>query len=309
MSILTTTNLTKQYENVYAVNGLSMSVKQGEIFGLVGPDGSGKTTSLRLLCGVINATKGNVNLSGYDVAANFDIVSGLIGYMPQRFSLYTDLTVEENMEFFADMYSVPKKQRQERMKELYEFSRLEKFKNRLAQNLSGGMQKKLGLSCCLIHTPKLLLLDEPTTGVDPVSRHELWELLHRLLEKGVTIIVSTPYMDEAEKCTRVGLMHNGNFIACDSPANLKASMKNTILEIWCANARKARGMFGIDGALESIYPFGDTLHLVYKNEIPVKAETEKIKQILKQNNIELFDIKQAVPTFEDVFISLVSKGS
>ncbi|MFH0807394.1 MAG: ABC transporter ATP-binding protein [Elusimicrobiota bacterium] len=294
--ILSATNLTKKFAENTAVNNLSFTVEEGEIFGLIGPDGSGKTTTLRLLCGVINATAGNV------------VLPGLIGYMPQRFSLYSDLTVEENMNFFADMYQVPKKERQERMEELYEFSRLQPFKNRFAQNLSGGMQKKLGLSCCLIHTPKLLLLDEPTTGVDPVSRHELWDLLYRLKEKGVTIIVSTPYMDEAEKCTRVALMHNGNFIVCASPDKLKSYMKNAILEVWCADSRKARALFKTLEGVEGIYPFGDTLHMVYRKETAGKPEEEAIKNILAKNNIELFDMHKISPSFEDVFISLIEKG-
>ncbi|MBU0951439.1 MAG: ABC transporter ATP-binding protein [Elusimicrobia bacterium] len=294
--ILSATNLTKKFAENTAVNNLSFNVEEGEIFGLIGPDGSGKTTTLRLLCGVITATAGDVALPSP------------IGYMPQRFSLYSDLTVEENMNFFADMYQVPKKERQERMEELYEFSRLQPFKNRFAQNLSGGMQKKLGLSCCLIHTPKLLLLDEPTTGVDPVSRHELWDLLYRLKEKGVTIIVSTPYMDEAEKCTRVALMHNGNFIVCASPDKLKSYMKNAILEVWCADSRKARALFKTLEGVEGIYPFGDTLHMVYRKETAGKPEEEAIKNILAKNNIELFDMHKISPSFEDVFISLIEKG-
>jgi ABC-2 type transport system ATP-binding protein len=224
--IIKAQGLTKKFGNTTAVDNLDMEVFDGEIFGLIGPDGGGKTTTMRLLCGLLDATSGTARVCGLDAAEIAAGVAGCIGYMPQKFSLYGDLTVGENLEFFADMYQVPDVARSKRVEELYVFSGLGRFKDRLAEHLSGGMQKKLALSCNLIHTPRLLLLDEPTTGVDPVSRRELWGLLHRLREEGTGIFVSTPYMDEAQKCDRVGFLSAGHLIACDTPEKIKGGFKS-----------------------------------------------------------------------------------
>jgi len=221
--------LTKKFKGLEAVSGLNLQIRQGEIFGLVGPDGAGKTTTLRLLSTAMEQTSGEARVLGLDTRRDEEKIRELIGYMPQRFSLYGDLTVNENLDFFADIYSVTKgPQRQARKEELLRFTNLAPLTDRKARNLSGGMQKKLGLACNLIHTPEVLFLDEPTTGVDPISRREFWRILYRLT--GVTIIVSTPYMDEAERCNRVGLIREGKLLICDTPAEIKKSAGASSLE-------------------------------------------------------------------------------
>lgn len=221
--------LTKKFAGLEAVSGLDIKIRQGEIFGLVGPDGAGKTTTLRMLSTAMEQTSGEAKVLGLDTRTDEEKIRDRIGYMPQRFSLYGDLTVDENLDFFADIYSVPAgRQRRARKEELLRFTNLSPFTDRKAQNLSGGMQKKLGLACNLIHTPEVLFLDEPTTGVDPISRREFWRILYRLTE--VTIIVTTPYMDEAERCNRIGLIREGKLLICDTPAEIKKKAEARSLE-------------------------------------------------------------------------------
>lgn len=221
--------LTKKFKGVEAVSGLDLKIRQGEIFGLVGPDGAGKTTTLRLLSTAMEQTSGEAKVLELDTRRDEEKIRDRIGYMPQRFSLYGDLTVDENLEFFADIYSVPSgEQRKARKEELLEFTNLTQFTDRPARNLSGGMQKKLGLACNLVHTPEILFLDEPTTGVDPISRREFWRILYRL--SGVTIIVTTPYMDEAERCNRIALLREGKLLVCDTPAEVKKKGEAKTLE-------------------------------------------------------------------------------
>jgi ABC-2 type transport system ATP-binding protein len=220
--------LTKKFKALTAVADLDLAVKPGEIFGLVGPDGAGKTTTLRLLSTALEQTSGEAKILGFDVRRDEEKIRDRIGYMPQRFSLYGDLTVDENIEFFADIYGVPRAARNKRKKELLEFTNLAPFTDRRGRNLSGGMQKKLALACNLIHTPEVLMLDEPTTGVDPISRREFWRILYGL--NGVTIIVTTPYMDEAERCNRVALLREGKLLLCDTPAEIKLAAKAKTME-------------------------------------------------------------------------------
>jgi len=221
--------LTKKFKDLAAVSELNLQIQRGEIFGLVGPDGAGKTTTLRLLSTAMEQTSGEVKVLGLDTLKDEEKIRDKIGYMPQRFSLYGDLTVDENIDFFADIYSVPKGEgRNARKEELLRFTNLSSFTGRKAQNLSGGMQKKLGLACNLIHTPEILFLDEPTTGVDPISRREFWRILYRLNE--VTIIVTTPYMDEAERCNRIGLIREGKLLICDTPDEVKKKNRAKSLE-------------------------------------------------------------------------------
>ena len=229
--IIETKNLVKKFKKIVAVNGLNLSVRKGEIFGLVGPDGAGKTTTIRMLAAVMNPTEGHATVAGYDTVKRAEPIKRIIGYMPQRFSLYADLTVLENINFFADIFGVHGKERKERTQQLLEFSRLEQFQKRQAGRLSGGMQKKLGLACTLIHKPEIIYLDEPTTGVDPVSRREFWDILTDLHLQGVTLFVSTPYMDEAERCSPVGLMYQGDIIVCDTPDNIKGLVRGELLEL------------------------------------------------------------------------------
>ncbi len=230
---ITITGLRKTFNGLTAVDGIDLQVRRGEIFGLVGPDGAGKTTTMRLLAGLLDPDAGGARVAGFDVQRQTEAMKRQIGYMPQRFSLYGDLTVAENMRFFATIYQVPRAERLARQQRLLEFSRLEPFLKRQAQFLSGGMKQKLALACVLMHTPQVLFLDEPTTGVDPVSRRDFWKILYSLLQEGVTLFVSTPYMDEAERCTRVALMNRGRIIFCGTPARGEAADARR-------NARSAR---------------------------------------------------------------------
>jgi ABC-2 type transport system ATP-binding protein len=223
-------NLTKKFGDLVAVNGLDLQIEQGEIFGLVGPDGAGKTTTLRLLTGILEPTAGQGWVYDKDIIKESEAIKEHISYMPQRFGLYEDLTVIENINFYADIYGVSSKERNPRIKQLLEFSNLEPFRNRLARNLSGGMKQKLGLACALVHTPKILFLDEPTNGVDPVSRRDFWRILYQLLKEKVTILLSTSYLDEAQRCKRVGLMHKGVLLKCDTPADIKKQTNSKSLE-------------------------------------------------------------------------------
>lgn len=295
--------LRKQFGEVTAVDGLDLQVPPGEIFGLVGPDGAGKTTTMRLLTGLLIPDGGEASVVGADVRKNPEAVKANIGYMPQRFSLYGDLTVEENLFFFAQIYHVPRAERVQRERELLAFSRLEPFRKRLAQNLSGGMKQKLALACTLIHTPKVLFLDEPTTGVDPVSRREFWKILYSLLKQGVTLFVSTPYMDEAERCNRVALMNNGRIILCDTPEALKARMHGELIELIAEPLREARTMLSTHPSVLGVQVFGDRLHL-WVNQ--AERDGAALSTELEQRNITVTSIRQIVPNLEDVFMSLVS---
>ncbi len=233
-------HLTKKFSDRTAVRDLSFEIEEGEVFGLIGPDGAGKTTTLRIMATAMEPSAGQVQVAGHDAVREAEAVKCLIGYMPQRFALYPDLTVIENLNFFADMYGSPRRERQERIERLLGFARLAQFKERRAANLSGGMQKKLALAATLMHRPRILLLDEPTTGVDPVSRREFWDLLTQVHLEGVTIVASTPYLDEAERCTRVGLMYRGELIACDTPNRLREQIGAIVWEGQATDALGAR---------------------------------------------------------------------
>ncbi|MFQ6082321.1 MAG: ABC transporter ATP-binding protein [Candidatus Aminicenantia bacterium] len=295
-------NLTKKFDQVTAINHINLEIEKGKIIGLIGPDGAGKTTLLRLLVGLLKPTYGSITVDGIDVIKNPQQVKERIGYMPQHFSLYGDLTVSENLKFFADIYQVPDKKFKERKKELLDFSRLSPFQDRLARNLSGGMQKKLALACNLFHTPEILLLDEPTTGVDPVSRRELWHLLYQLNSQGVTILSTTPYMDEAQKCHQVGLIYEGRILTYQSPQRLIKEMQDEVIELITAH-EQARKVLKNLSDLKNIYPFGETLHLVFESG---KEGIEKTKQLLNKQEIKIQSLKRITPSFEDVFISLVT---
>jgi len=222
--------LTKEFGAVRAVNALDLEVAEGEIFGLVGPDGAGKSTTMRLLAGILEPSAGHASVGGFDIVKDSEKLKEIIAYMPQRFGLYEDLTVIENINFYADVYTTPHAQRPARIKKLLDFTRLAHFEKRLAKNLSGGMKQKLGLACALVHTPKVLFLDEPTNGVDPVSRRDFWAILYELLKEKVTIFFSTAYLDEAERCRRIGLLHKGGLLRCDSPDAIKKEFSAQTLE-------------------------------------------------------------------------------
>jgi ABC-2 type transport system ATP-binding protein len=283
---------------------LTLSVAEGEIFGLVGPDGAGKTTTIRLLCSIMEPTAGDARVAGHDVVHDAERLKENIGYMSQRFGLYNDLTVMENLNFYADIYSEPRRGRREKIDRLLGFSNLTPFKKRLAGNLSGGMKQKLGLACALIHTPKVLFLDEPTNGVDPVSRRDFWRILHDLHSEKVTIFVSTAYLDEADRCDRVGLIHRGRLLACDTPRELKKLMRGTILEIRMDDPRPAVPVLRQRLAGVTVGLFGDRLHLVSLEPDRAAAEAQTA---LADAGLGVLGIRTIEPSLEDVFISMLAE--
>jgi len=299
MALLEARNMAKRFGDVPAVAGVDLDIEPGEIFGLVGPDSAGKTTTLRLLVGVLDLDRGEVVVDGLPVDSRPDEVRERLGYMPQQYSLYGDLTVAENLSFFADMYFVPRAERKARLARLYRFSRLEPYANRPAGKLSGGMYKKLALSCNMIHSPKILLLDEPTTGVDPLSRRELWDILYAFAADGVAIVVSTPYMDEAERCHRVGLMSRGRLLVTDRPRRILESFPETIFDAVVSDVRAARAALKkAEGVLRS-YPSGQALKIACS---PATGDGA-IRQALTAAGISVSQLEQVRPSFEDVFLS------
>lgn len=292
-------NLHKGYHSVKAVNGVSFTVKEGEMFGLVGPDGAGKTTTIRVMCGLLHPDDGIVNILNLDVTNNRKKIQNQIGYLSQKFSLYGDLSVDENIDFFADIHGV--RDYKSRRNELLSFTRLTPFRNRLAQKLSGGMKQKLALACSLIHKPKILFLDEPTTGVDPVSRRDFWKILSDLQKDGITIFMTTPYLDEAERCNKVAMMNYGKIISLNTPAAIKQSIRIKTLEIVCSNIKKAYYVLRNEKEIE-VQIFGDRINVMienYEKEFPV------IEKILRSNDIEIESIRITTPSLENVFIHFV----
>jgi len=302
--VIETNRLTKRFKHVTAVDGIDLRIRRGEIFGLLGPDGAGKTTTIRMLCAIMNPTAGTARVAGFDTVREPEEIKKRIGYMPQQFSLYGDLTVRENLIFFADIFGVGRREREERIDRLLGFSRLAEFQDRRAAHLSGGMQKKLALACTLIHRPEIIFLDEPTTGVDPVSRREFWDILTELHLEGVTLFVSTPYMDEAERCSRVGLMFEGQLIACDAPERIKNLVEGELLELRPDRLREAgRLVEGLPGVLE-VQTYGDLLHVFVDDadrRVPV------LREALERAGIAVYSLRQTRPRMEEVFISLIRR--
>ncbi|MDP8256818.1 MAG: ABC transporter ATP-binding protein [Candidatus Alcyoniella australis] len=302
MALLEVRDLARSFGPIKAVDGADLSVEPGEIFGLVGPDGAGKSTTLRMICGLLDPDRGALSVDGIDVAAQPEQVRDRLGYMPQQYSLYADLTVRENLEFFADMYFVPRDVRRKRLARLYEFSRLEPYADRPAGKLSGGMYKKLALSCNMIHTPKLLLLDEPTNGVDPLSRRELWEILYSFAAQGVAIVVSTPYMDEAERCHRVALMHQGRMLAVDAPQAILERFGDELYEL--ERTSEVRALLASLPEVLRVYPAGDALKVV----LAAGTGEGPIRKALESAGIEARALRLTLPNFEDVFLARVESG-
>jgi ABC-2 type transport system ATP-binding protein len=296
-------SLTKSFGGLAAVDGLTLSVAEGEVFGLVGPDGAGKTTTMRLLASIMDPTSGEAWVAGHHVVREAEAVKAKIGYMSQRFGLYPDLTVMENINFYADIYGLPRPGRPERIEQLLAFSRLTPFKKRQAGNLSGGMKQKLALACALIHTPKVLFLDEPTNGVDPVSRRDFWRILYQFLRQKVTIFVSTAYLDEAERCNRVALIHKGKMLASGTPDELKKLMTGTILEVRSAQPRRAGGLLRQRYGARSVGLFGDRVHVVVADAAKAAGE---IREVLGAGQLEVTGLRPIEPSLEDVFVSVMA---
>ena len=298
-----TNNLTKSFGTLIAINKLNLEIKKGELFGLVGPDGAGKTTTMRLLTSIMDPDSGDAWVAGHSILLEEEKIKEKIGYMSQRFGLYEDLTVMENIQFYADLYEVPKKDRPVRTARLLGFSNLTPFKDRLAGALSGGMKQKLGLACALIHTPEVLFLDEPTNGVDPVSRRDFWKILYELLKEGVTIFISTAYLDEAERCTRIGLLHKGDILIEDTPLRVKNSLGLPMIEIWSDEARAAQGIARNVAGVTQVSLYGDKLHVTLEK----KEALDAVIQALAGSGIMIKDHRDILPSLEDVFISMVEK--
>ena len=298
--------LTKSFPGVRAVESLSFDVRAGEIFGLVGPDGAGKTTTLRMLAGIMPPDAGKATVAGFDVVRDPEGAKHALSYMPQRFGLYDDLTVNENIRFYADLFGVKRTEREERSTELLKAAGMSEFRKRLAGKLSGGMKQKLGLVCALIHRPKVILLDEPTTGVDPVSRRDFWRILYELVAEGVAILTSTAYLDEAERCHRVALLNEGKLLFCDTPANLKARIGKGVLSVIAPEPRRLRSALEHADGISSLVLTGDGLHVVVDD---AARRIPEFEARLRSANVPFDAIHQVAPTIEDLFVDAVGGGA
>ncbi len=297
--------LTRRFGEVLALDALDLEISRGEIFGLVGPDGSGKTTTLRLLCGLLSPTAGRAEVAGHDVAREIDAVKDRIGYMAQRFGLYADLTVAENMRFYADLFGIAPAEYGPLSERLLQMTRMEPFTRRQAGRLSGGMKQKLALMCTLLHHPQILFLDEPTNGVDPVSRRDFWAILYQLVKDGMTVFITTAYLDEAERCNRVGLLHRGRLIGLESPRELKARLKEPCYEVSAADRRAARAWLQEQAGVLSVEPTGPVLHVFLR---PGETSPESLQPQLEQRGLAPVHFRRIAPSLEDVFIAEIRKS-
>jgi ABC-type multidrug transport system ATPase subunit len=298
MSILVE-NISKSYAKVKAVEAISFDVKEGELFGLIGPDGAGKTTIFRILTTLLIANQGAATVAGFDVIKDYKAIRNSVGYMPGKFSLYQDLSVEENLTFFATIFGTTIQENYDLIKDIY--IQIEPFKNRRAGALSGGMKQKLALCCALIHKPKVLFLDEPTTGVDPVSRKEFWEMLKRLQKKGITILVSTPYMDEAALCDRIALIQKGKILKIDSPENIMGNYDKTIYNVRAKNTYQLIQDLKQYPSQYSVFAFGEYIHYIDKKE---DFKSKDLQEYLENKNHTEIEVYISQPTIEDVFMDL-----
>ncbi|HUJ42011.1 MAG TPA: ABC transporter ATP-binding protein [Opitutaceae bacterium] len=303
MPAIHATGLRRVFGEVVAVAGLDLDVAAGEIFGLVGPDGAGKTTTMRMLTGILPPSAGRAEVAGCDVVRHAERLKEHIGYMSQRFGLYPDLTVIENIKFYADIYGVPAQGRAERISRLLGFSNLTPFRQRLAGNLSGGMKQKLGLACALIHTPRVLFLDEPTNGVDPLSRRDFWRILYQLVRDGVTIFVSTAYLDEAERCNRLALLHAGRLLGLGTPDDIKAMMPGALLEVRTSAPRRTASLLRENLAGASVGLFGDRVHVAVRDSAAAEAA---VRALVASAGFDLLSLHAIEPSLEDVFVSVLA---
>ena len=305
MFAVETSGLKKSFNTTEAVRGVDLRINKGDLFGLIGPDGAGKTTLMRLLTGVMTPDSGSIKIFDTDAINRKTETGMMIGYMPQRFSLYEELTVDENLEFFAALRSVEKQRYLQQKDYLLKFTNLEPFTKRLAGKLSGGMKQKLGLACTLIHQPQLLILDEPTTGVDPVSRREFWQILDSFLHQGMTILLSTPYMDEADRCTTIALMMNGTLPVVDTPRHMKTLIKGTMLEVVLKEPLRAKQVLTTTGIYNHVHILGDRIH-VYVDK-PDPGYITGVREVLDKNGLTVDQTGFTPPTLEDVFVSIIEK--
>lgn len=299
--IISTRGLARSFGETKAVVALDLEVRRGELYGLVGPDGAGKSTAIRLLCGLLKPEGGHGQVLGHALDTEAEAIKARIGYLSQNFTLYGDLSVDENLEFFAELHGVP--DFRARRDELLDFTRLKPFRGRLAQALSGGMKKKLALACTLIHTPDLIFLDEPSTGVDPVSRREFWIMLGRVREQGITVFMTTPYLDEAERCHRISLMHGGRTVTSGTPAEVKALLPGAMFTIQCADPAAAYHLLRRQWPADQVVLYGDRLRFWTRRGA---AEVQEVKTLLEERRQGPLTIEPAAPSLEDAFIGLLT---
>lgn len=297
--------LTRRFNDTLAVDDLSFAVREGELFGIVGPDGAGKTTTLRMLVGVLRPSEGRISVAGIDTVDDPEAAKPRLAYMAQRFGLYDDLTVAENLGFYADLYRVPTAERPGRLERLYEFSRLGEFRDRLAGALSGGMKQKLALSCCLVHQPEVLFLDEPTFGVDPISRRELWQILEEMRAAGTTILLSTSYLEEAERCDRVALLNLGRRVALDTPDEVRSLVDGILLSLRVGSPREARDRLRAMEGVASATLFGESVHMLLDPGI----DSGQATRMLDRSGVLVHEAETISPSLEDAFLYLVSGGA
>ncbi|HSR21132.1 MAG TPA: ABC transporter ATP-binding protein [Anaerolineales bacterium] len=302
--VIQTRDLRRDYKAVHAVDGLTLVIQRGELFGLVGPDGAGKTTTLRLLAGLLDISAGEASVLGFDLGEQAELVKRRIGYMAQQFSLYGELSVLENLHFFAELFDVPAQEMAKRTDELLVFAGLTEFTQRRAARLSGGMQKKLALACTLIHQPELLLLDEPTTGVDPIARREFWNILTDLHAQRTTIVVSTPYMDEADRCSRVGLMYGGRLVECDSPRRIRQKLDGEVIEVRCEDVPAALTALTDAPGVREMQTYGKSLHVLVDS---AARRLPELEGLLRSGKLAHQGLRSAPARMEEAFISIIRK--
>lgn len=301
-------NISKSYDNgaIQALKGISFEVEKGELFGLIGPDGAGKTTLFRILTTLLLPDSGSAEVAGMDVEKEIKSIRSIVGYMPGKFSLYQDLSVEENLNFFATLFNTTVEENYDLIKDIY--VQLEPFKDRKAGALSGGMKQKLALCCALIHRPTVLFLDEPTTGVDVVSRREFWEMLKRLKEQGITIVVSTAYMDEANMCERIALIQNGEILSIETPQKIVSNFKEELFAVKSSTMSKLLKDLRETDFVKECYAFGEQHHVIFHKEQQLNSLEKQLLEQLKTLGHKKLEIKRVEPTIEDCFIDLMKKG-
>ncbi len=302
--ILELDGVTKRFDATVALKGLSFAVDRGEMFGLIGPDGAGKTTAIRAACGLLHTDGGRIRIFGKDPVGDHRAVTHSVGYLSQRFSLYGDLSIDENIAFFAEVHGV--RQYHDRRERLLDMTQLTPFRSRLADRLSGGMRQKLALACTLVHEPDLILLDEPTTGVDPVSRREFWKLLSEFLSHGITIVMTTPYLDEAERCSRVAFIHNGALLALDTPEALRSSLPGTVIEVIAEPYDRVQSALGSLADVTDVQLFGERAHVHLAPGS--RLGPDDVKARLASSGLVVSDVRQIPPSLEDVFIARLTAG-